>query len=332
MKNINKKKFSWSKINVFKKNSVTPSLVIVYAVMITFFSLINPLYVSIGNIKSIFANLTIAGIIAIGFSVVMLAGNFDLSVGSTLGVAAVVCAKLYNIEGVNIPLPVVILAGLMVGVAIGALNGFLVTVVGINSVITTLGTLAIFRGLAYLYATESARIYNKTFIFIGRGYVFKYIPLTFIYMIVMLVGMYLILRFTKFGRNVYSVGANAYAARLAGISIRKTQFFTFVICGATAAIGGMLMASQLAFGQGVFGIGYEFKVLTICVLGGISLAGGRGTLVGVFVAILILGSISNGLALINVPINWREAFQGIILIAAILVDSIRVRRRELLKA
>lgn len=331
MNNINKKTF-WSRINVFKQNSITPSLIIIYAVMITFFSSLNPLYVSLENIKGMFANLTIAGIMAVGLSVVMIAGNFDLSVGSILGVTAVVCAKLYNIEGVSIPLPLVILVGLMVGVVIGALNGFLVTVVGINSIITTLGTLAIFRGLAYLYATETARINYKPFIFIGRGYIFKYIPITFIYMIVILVVMYMVLRFTKFGRNIYSVGANAYAARLAGMSIKKTQFFTFVICGVTSAIGGIIMASQLAFGQGVFGIGYEFKVLTICVLGGISLAGGRGTLVGVFVATLILCSISNGLALVGIPINWREAFQGIILIAAILVDSIRVRRRELLKA
>ncbi len=327
---MNKKSFL-SKINIFTQSSMTPSLLIIYIVMIIFFSLLNPLYISLGNIKSIFSNLSIAGIMAIGLTVVMLTGNFDLSVESVLGIAAVVCAKLYNIEGITLPLPIVILAALMVGVIIGVLNGFLVTIVGVNSIITTLGTLAMFRGLAYLFATETARIYYKPFVFIGRGYLFKHIPLTFVYMIMLLIVMYIILRFTKFGRNIYSIGANSFVSRLAGIAVKKNVFIAFIISGITAAIGGILMASQLAFGQGSFGIGFAFKALTICVLGGISLTGGRGTLVGVFVAILILGSISNGLALIDVPVSWREAFQGVILIAAIIVDSIRVRRRELLR-
>jgi ribose transport system permease protein len=328
---MNKKVFL-NRINVFNKNSMTPSLIIVYAVMIVIFSSINPLFISLENFKSILANLSIAGIMAVGLSVVMLTGNFDISIGSILGLAAIVCSKLYNIEGFNLPLPVVIIAALLVGVAVGALNGFLVSYIGINSIITTLGTLAIFRGLAYLFAHETARIYYKPFIFIGRGYLFKHVPVTFIYMLIIIVVMYIILRFTNFGRNIYSVGANNQAARLAGIDTKKIIFYSFIISGVTAAMGGIIMAAQLAFARGEFGLGFEFRILTICVLGGISLAGGRGTLVGVFVAILILGSISNGLALVNIPINWREAFQGIILIAAILVDSIRIKRRLLLVA
>ncbi len=321
-----------SVINIFNKNSMTPTLIVVYIIMIILFASINPLYVSLANIKSIFANLTISGIMAVGLTTVMLTGNFDISVGSTLGVAAIICAKLYNIEGLDIPMAVIIIAAIAAGAAIGAINGFLVTVVGINSIITTLGTLAVFRGFAYLFAGETARIYYKPFISLGRGYLFGNIPNTMIYFIVLLVVMYLVLRFTKFGRDIYQVGANKEAARLAGVSIKKTTFLTFIICGITAAIGGILMASQLAFAQGEFGLGFEFKILTICVLAGISLAGGRGTLVGVLVATLILGSISNGLALTNVPIDWRDAFQGIILIAAILIDSIRIRREQLLRA
>ncbi|MCK5566723.1 MAG: ABC transporter permease, partial [Actinomycetia bacterium] len=313
-------------INVFNKKSMTPTLILVYAVMIVLFSSINPLYISLENIKGIMANLTITGIMAVGLTTVMLTGNFDISVGSVLGVSAIICAKLYNIEGLDLPLFVVILAGIAAGAAIGALNGFLVTVVGINSIITTLGTLSVFRGFAYLFATETARIYYKPFIFVGRGYVFGNIPVTMLYFLGLLVLVYLILRFTRFGRNIYQVGANADAARLAGVSVKKTTFYTFMISGATAGLGGVVMASQLAFAQGEFGLGFEFKILTICVLAGISLAGGRGTLVGVLVATFILGSISNGLALTKVPIDWREAFQGIILIAAIMVDSIRVRR------
>ncbi len=331
MANKNTKSFL-DTINVFKKNSMTPTLIIVYILMIAIFASVNPLYISLTNIKSILATISISGIMAVGLTTVILTGNFDISVGSTLGIAAIICAKFYNIEGLNLPIGVVILIALLAGAAIGAINGFLVTVVGINSIITTLGTLAIFRGLAYFFATETARIYYKPFIFVGRGYVFNNVPLTLIYFIGLLVLMYLVLRFTKFGRNIYQVGANADAARLAGVSVDRTTFFTFIISGATAAMGGVIMASQLAFAQGEFGLGYEFKILTICVLAGISLAGGRGTLVGVLVATFILGSISNGLALADVPIEWREAFQGLILIVAILIDSIRVRREKLLRA
>jgi ribose transport system permease protein len=321
----------WSKANFFNRNSIAPTLVLIYIMMIIIFSSLNPLFISLSNIKSILSNVAILGIMSVGLSFVMLTGNFDVSVGSILGISAVVVAKLFNV-GVDIPIPVIILAGVLTGAMVGALNGFIVTVIGINSVITTLGTLAIFRGLAYLYATEPSLIANEFFVRIGRGYLSNTIPLSFLYMILIITIMYLILRFTVFGRDVYQVGSNQSAARLAGLNVKKTQFLTFVISGITAGIGGILMASQLAFAQGEFGVGAEFKVLTICVLGGISLAGGRGTLVGVLVAIFILGSISNGLALIRVPVDWREAFQGIILITAILIDSIRVRRRELLKA
>jgi len=331
MDNVNKK-FNWSRLNIFKIASITPSLLIIYGAMILFFSILNPLYVSGANLKSVFSNLGISGIMAAGLSIVVLTGNFDLSVESILGIGAIVSAKLFNIPGVHIPIPIVILIALLAGAAIGALNGFLVSYVGINSIITTLGTLAIFRGLSYLYATEQSLIGYKPFIELGRGYLFKHIPLTFLYMIIVFVAIYLILKYTKFGRNIYSIGANTYASRLAGINTGRNVFFAFVISGVTAAMGGVLMASQLAFAQGAFGVGFVFKVLTIVVLGGISLAGGRGTLVGVFIATLIIGSISNGLSLVDVPVDWREAFQGIILIAAILVDSIRVRRRELLKA
>ena len=322
----------WSKINFFNKNSIAPSLLLIYILMIIVFSSINPLFITVSNFKSILSNIGIFGIMSVGLSFVMLTGNFDVSVGSILAISAVVAAKLFNIGGLDIPIPLIILAGIAVGALIGALNGFMVTVIGINSVITTLGTLAIFRGLAYLYATEPSLINNEVFIKMGRGYIFKIVPMTFVYMLIILVIMYLVLRFTKFGRDVYQTGSNQSAARLSGVNVKKTQFFAFVISGITAGIGGVLMASQLAFGQGEFGVGAEFTVLTICVLGGISLAGGRGTLVSVLVAIFILGSVSNGLALVRVPVEWRDAFQGIILIAAILIDSIRMRRRELLKA
>ncbi|MCE5329205.1 ABC transporter permease [bacterium] len=329
--NVNSNSFL-QKINIFKVNSITPSLVIVLIVMYTIFGGINRDFFSLQNFKGIMAGLSVYGFMSIGLSFVVLTGNFDVSIGSILGISAVVMGKLFNINGGNIPIPVIILAGLAVGAAVGALNGFLVTTVGINSVITTLGTLAVFRGLSYLFAADPSLITNKTYVALGRGFVAHIIPYTFIYLIVIFVIAYLVLRFTKFGRDTYQAGSNPNAARLAGISVKKAQFMAFVIAGLTSAMSAVIMTSQVAYAQGEFGNGFEFTILTIVVLGGISLSGGRGTLIGVAVALLIINSISNGLTMISVPINWREAFNGIILIAAILIDSIRVKRRELLKA
>jgi len=212
---------------------------------------------------------------------------------------------------------------------IGSINGFLVNVVGINSLIATLGTLAIFRGIAYVFSGESLIVYDNTFRFIGRGYLFQHVPVTFIYLIVIFIFMYLILKFTRFGRYVYSIGGKAFVAALYGIKVKKIQFLTFIISGVTASIAGILMTSQLGLGRGDFAIGWEFKIITICVLGGISISGGRGSLVGVLISIFILGSIINMLTLADVPIIWRDFFHGIILILAIVIDRIRVRRGEL---
>jgi len=318
-----------SRISVSGKNSIILSLIVVYGIMILVFSLINPRFFSVVNFKAIMASLAISGIVAVGLTPVVLAGNFDISIGSIFGLAMVVVAKLFNIPGVVIPIPLIVLAGLMVGVVIGAVNGFLVTKVGINSIIVTLGTLAIFRGLTFYYSLDNISIPKEAFLRIGRYFLFDVIPLPFIYFLVLLAVGYFLLRYSRLGRDMHLVGANSTAARLAGIKIRKTQYLSFLISGIMAALGGVINAAQVGFANSTFGTGYEFKILTIVVLGGISLNGGRGSLIGVFVATLIIGSISNGLALIDIPINWRDAFIGFILISGILVDSVQHQMKTL---
>jgi ribose transport system permease protein len=316
-----------SRLNIFNRSSITPSLVVVYAAMVLVFSLLNPRFFSMGNFKAIMASLAVSGIVAVGLTPVVLTGNFDISIGSIFGLTVVVVAKLFNVAG-GVPIPVIMLAGLAVGLLIGVVNGILVTRIGINSIIVTLGTLAIFRGLTFYWSLSNISIPKEAFLQIGRYFVFDVIPLPFVYFLVALLIGSLLLRYTRGGRNMYLVGANANAARLAGIKIRRTQFIPFVISGLMAALGGVINAAQVGFANSTFGTGYEFKILTIVVLGGISLKGGRGALAGVFFATLIIGSISNGLALVDIPINWRDAFIGMILIVAILVDSVKLQLRS----
>lgn len=301
------------------------TLVIIFAVMALVFYFMNPLFFTVKNFQAISANMALIGLLAIGLTFVVLTGNVDLSIGSTVGTSAVVVANLFDL-GFPIPIPFVFLIGILVGMVIGAVNGFLVAVVGINSVIVTLGTLFVNYGFSLIVGSRTAFVYNETFINIGRRNLFDIIPYTFIYMIILLVLMYLVLRFTKFGNDVYLVGSNQNAATFVGINVTKVIFFTFVICGAFAALAGALLTAQLAYAQGGFGAGWNFRALVICFIGGISIRGGRGTLVGVAFAILLITSISNGLTLLGIPINWRDAFEGGLLILAILVDSIRVRR------
>ena len=181
------------RISVFGRDSITPSLALVYALMVLVFSLINPRFFSLGNFKAIMASLAISGIVAIGLTPVILTRNFDISIGSIFGLGMVVVAKLFNIPGTAIPIPVIILAGLSVGVVIGAINGFLITRVGINSIIVTLGTLAIFRGLTFYWSLSNISIPKEAFLRLGRYFVFDVVPLPFIYFIVLLLMGYFLL-------------------------------------------------------------------------------------------------------------------------------------------
>lgn len=316
------------KFNMLNKKSVTPTLIIVFAVMICIFYIINPLYITLDNIKSILSNIPIYGILAVGLSFVLLTGNIDISVGSILAIVSIVCARLNSFTDKSIPVLVTILIGVTIGVAIGALNGFFVTIVGLNSIVVTLSTLTIFRSLAYIYGIGGFFIKYKPFLAISKGYLFKYFHINFIYMLIIITFAYIVLRFTKFGNDFYSTGANTFVAKLFGINTRKIQFISFIISGFTAAIAGILLSSQFGWGEANFGSGIEFSILTICILGGVSLMGGRGTLVGVFLAILIIGSINNGLALGNIKIELRSAFEGILLIVAVIFDSIRTKKTK----
>lgn len=318
-------KNAWSRINPLESYSMSPTLVILYILMVIFFSIKNPLFITLKNYQVIATNAPMIGIVAIGLAVVILTGNIDLSVGSIAGLTGVIVGKI--LIGTQLPVISIIIIGILVGVVIGALNGFLTTIVGINSIIVTLGMWITLKGLSFMLTSKAIYFNNETFQSLGRGYVFQVIPNIILMMILIIVIMYIVLRFTKFGRNIYLVGANPTSAKVIGVNVKKIRFLAFLFSGGLAAFAGILFTSQVASGSGLFGVGWEFKALTICIVGGISLNGGRGTLVGLFLAFLILGSLTNGLTLINVPIHWRDFFEGAILLLAIIIDATRVRKK-----
>jgi len=324
MKSITNKSFL-SKINPFTSYSMSPTLIIVYILMLAIIGIINPIFIHLKNFQAIATGAPLIGIVAIGMGVVILTGNVDLSVGSIAGFTGIIVAELLFLT--QIPAIIAIMIGILAGIAIGAINGFIVTFVGVNSVVSTLGMWFALSGLSFTVAGKAINFHNPGLQKLGQGYIFKVIPNIFFIMILILIIMYIVLRFTQFGRNIYLVGSNGPSARVVGINVKKIQFLAFLFSGGFAALAGILLISQVSFGSSLFGIGWEFKALTICVIGGISLNGGRGTFVGLFLAWIILGSLQNALTMANIGVNWRDFFEGTLLLLAIIIDSIRAGRR-----
>ena len=303
----------------------TPTLIGLYIVMIIIFTIADKNFLTIQNFRGIFNNFAVFGVLASGIMIVMLAGGFDLSIGSLSGLVGIVSAVLM-MDKIGVPTPLVFVIAIIIGCTIGLINGLIITKIGINPIITTLGTLAIIRGVCYFWANQNPRIYNMFIQGFGRKFIADIIPYTTVYIIVFFIILALILKFTRFGRNLYTIGGNETLARLAGIPVDRIKILTYVISGFFCAIAGLLLISQLGSGRPEYGTGAELEVLTIVVLGGVAVGGGKGNFLGVFIALLIIGSISNGMVMLDVPVFLRQVVKGALLVMVISIDALRNRR------
>ncbi|MBU4293040.1 MAG: ABC transporter permease [Actinobacteria bacterium] len=303
----------------------TPTLIGIYIVMFILFSLASKNFLVIQNIKGIFNNFAVYGILSAGVTIVMIGGGFDLSIGSTAGLAGIVSAVLL-MKNIEVPTPVVFLIAIVIGCTVGLINGIIITKVGINPIITTLGMLAIIRGVCYFWADLNPRIYNVFVQNLGRIYIGNVFPITTIYIIVAFVILTLVLKFTRFGRDLFTIGGNENLARLAGIHVDRIKIISYVISGFFCSIAGLLLISQLGSGRPEYGTGAELEVLTIIVLGGVVVGGGKGNFLGVFIALIIIQTISNGMVLLAVPVFMRMVVKGALLVLVIAIDALRSRR------
>ena len=304
----------------------TPTLIGIIVVIIILFSLTSENFLTIQNIKGIFNNFAVFGVLSAGVTIVMIGGGFDLSIGSIAGLAGIVSAVLM-MEKYAVPTPLIFVIAIVIGCTIGLINGLIITKVGINPIITTLGMLAIIRGVNYFWADLNPRIYNVFIQQLGRIYIGNVFPITTLYIIVFFIVLTLILKFTRFGRDIFTIGGNENLARLAGIRVDRIKIITYVISGFFCAIAGLLLISQLGSGRPEYGTGAELEVLTIVVLGGVVVGGGRGNYLGVFIALVIIQSISNGMVLVDVPVFLRMVVKGALLVLVIAIDALRNRRR-----
>lgn len=323
--------------------SIVPALLVLLVILVAFFGLMTPYFFKYTNFKAIISNIPIIAIMSIGMAFVLLIGGLDISVGSILGFTAVNVALFHHM---GFPAWAIVLVCLAIGAAFGSFNGVIVTKVGINPVITTLGTMALARGMASWFALDIeslklGRIFDQKFLLISRLYIpqdKQLIPITLVYVIILYIAMSLVLKYTEYGRNVYAVGSNEYASRLAGINTSRIKFISYVISGIMASIAGIILVAQLSLGRDDAGTGSELEVITAVVLGGVSLAGGKGNLLGVIISVIILGVIRNGMVHLQETIGlsyyWREVVKGAILILAISIDSARlmaIKRRQVVR-
>jgi len=309
-------------------------------------------FFTLGTFKAIFSNLPVIAIISIGMTFVLLIGGLDLSVGSILGFTAVNVVLFHDyFERLGVPaiwLPwLVLLGSVVIGTALGIINGLIITRIGINPVITTLGMMALARGMASWFALgfpilKTGRITDPVFLSMARFYLpsekFAIIPITLVYVLVLYVIAMLVLRYTRYGRNVFAVGSNEYASRLAGVNVRRIKFSAYVISGAVSGLAGAILVAQLSLGRDDAGMGLEMDVITAVVLGGVSMAGGKGSLLGVIIAVIILGVIRSGMVQLQEAIGlsyyWRDVVKGLILILAISIDAARImatKRRQVVR-
>jgi ribose transport system permease protein len=298
----------------------TAALIIFLLALCLFFAIRSPYFLNYDNFVNILTAAAVTGIIAAPATMLLIAGQFDLSVGSAAAFCGAVLASLAGSHDLGLAIPVAVLAG----IGIGVLNGFLVTVIGINALITTLGTLAAFRGLTQVL-TDGQTLSMTGFSTLGTSRPLFDIPLPVFIFAAIAITFWLMSRWSVFGRSMYAIGANPVAARLNGIRSGRVIFFGFVLSGVCVAIGGLILTSQLGAASPQAATGLELSVVTAVILGGASLAGGRGTIAGTMLGLLIIGVLNNGLVLLNVSSFWQEVARGTLLILAVSFDQLRIR-------
>ena len=297
---------------------------IVLCVLLSFAS---PYFFTLRNIFNVLQGMSTIGIMAVGMTMVLVAGGLDLSVGSVLAVGAVVTARLMTYAGLNPWLAV--LCGLGAGLAFGLFNGLLITRLGIVPFITTLGTLSIGRGLTFLLASGGAGtvasnvpMRDEGVGFLGAGYVGP-VPMPVIIMLALVALAAVFLSNTVLGRQIYAVGSNPRAARLSGVAVGRVQLFTYVLMGGLAALAGVISAGLLATASTNAGEGIELDVIAAAVIGGTSLQGGEGSVVGTLFGAAIMAVVRNAFVLLGLPLHFQTMIIGAVILLAVGLDRRR---------
>ena len=311
----------------FLEGVVRTPLLIVLVILVVGVQLVTDSFFGWQNIRGILQDSAVIAIVAIPVAMLLIAGYIDLSVGSSLALGGVV-ASLVMDKAAGQPAVAVLLA-ILAGAVVGLFNAFIVTVLGLNSFITTLGTLTAVRGVAQLISPTPRNNFGDDFGLLGVGTVAG-VPLSVWIAALLLVLAGIFLTYTPTGRHVYALGVNREAAYLSGVRVRALPFWLFILSGAMAGFAGTVVIARLnSAPAGQLGAGFELVVLTAVLLGGVALTGGEGTIFGVIVGVLFYGALNNSLVLLGVTTFWQAVASGLALVAAIglsaLTHVLRIR-------
>ncbi|MFM0176472.1 MULTISPECIES: L-arabinose ABC transporter permease AraH [unclassified Paraburkholderia] len=298
------------------------SLIVIFVVMFVTMSLTVDHFFSIENMLGLALSISQIGMVACTMMFCLASRDFDLSVGSTVAFAGVLCAMVLNATGNTF---IAIVAAVAAGGVIGFVNGAVIAYLRINALITTLATMEIVRGLGFIVSHgQAVGVSSDTFIALG-GLSFFGVSLPIWVTLLCFIVFGVMLNQTVYGRNTLAIGGNPEASRLAGINVERTRVYIFLIQGAVTALAGVILASRITSGQPNAAEGFELNVISACVLGGVSLLGGRATISGVVIGVLIMGTVENVMNLMNIDAFYQYLVRGAILLAAVLLDQLKNR-------
>ncbi|WP_306120680.1 MULTISPECIES: ABC transporter permease [unclassified Roseitalea] len=273
------------------------------------------------NLLNVGRQASVVAIVALGQALVIIARGIDLSVGSVIGLSSVAAAITLRDTGSEV---IGLATGLGVGLICGLANGLMVTKFRINPFIATLGMLSIARGVALLLTGGIPVNYAGWAEYLGAGRLYD-VPVSFLMMVVLAALVHFLASRTVTGREIYAVGDNPKAARLAGIDVDRTRLFVFAFCGLLSGLGGIILAGNLASADPNLGLGYELDVIAAVILGGTALSGGRGSIFGVFIGAMLMALLNNAFVLLGISAYWQVVTKGLIIIMAVGIDGLQRR-------
>lgn len=307
---------------------------IALVLMIAALSFLSDKFLTLSNARNILLQISVNLCLSVGMTLVILTGGIDLSVGAILAYSGAVAAGLLK-NGVDLPMLGVhlqftttgaVLAGLLVGLVLGWLNGFTITRLGLPPFVATLAMMSIGRGLTMLWTGGfPITALGPSFGFIGTGYLLG-LPMPVWICAVLVAIFHAVARHTRFGRYVYAVGGNERAALLTGLRVDRIKLGVYTLCGVLSAVAGLIVTARLDAADPKAGMGYELDSIAAVVIGGTSLSGGRGSVLGTVLGCLIIGVLNNGLFLLNVSPFWQQVIKGVVILAAVTIDRLGSRR------
>lgn len=316
------------KVSVWDTNPVLAyvkrngGIIIGFVILSAFVQWNTPQFLTWNNIVSVLRQISTNLYVASAITMILIAGGIDLSAGAVISLSSVVVATFMVNYG--FPIPLAILVALIVGGLVGFLNGTIIYKTGLPPFIVTYSLQCVCQGIAYVWTgAQPIRLTDKSFIFLGAGFLFDVIPMPLVYLLFILLFVWYILNRTKLGRHIYAVGGNEKAAEFSGVNIQRVRWFVYIFSGMMAALAGVVLSARMYSGQPAVGAGGEMDAIASVVLGGTSMGGGRGSIGGTIIGALLIGVMNNGLNLAGIDSYWQMVAKGIIILIAVYVDFVK---------